>query len=186
MAIAAAAVVLAGCSALGVVQPAGDDLREWSAVPLPADPALTARAQASCGGGPAGPRLPFLFQDRRTPRSAVVAFGAGGEYELCSVSVGSGGGFGIGGSGIGVPDPVTISTAPVTLGNAAVLLVEGTVSRAATRVEVLRADGAVVQASLGGGRWAAWWPGDVAVVRAVAYDADGTEIGRAVPPELGP
>ena len=182
----AVAFVCGGCGLLfGAVGRPGDDFSDWSRLPLPPDPALNAEAQQTCGGEPGRPRLPLLFQDRRTAESAIVVFGNADEYAMCSVSHGGGGRFGAGVAEIGGNPPAafSISASRTQLGNSQLTLVDGRVGPAAAGVRVLRDDGVIVEASVGGGRWLAWWPTDSDPVRAVAYDSSGAEIARAEAPE---
>jgi hypothetical protein len=180
----AVALVSGGCGLLaGAVGRPPDDFSGWSRVPLPPDAALDAEAQQTCRSDPAGPPLPLLFQDRRTPQSAIVVFGDADEYHACWASHGGGGGFGSGSSSVGgVPkDELTIGMGRSGVGGVTLTHVDGVLRVPAASVSVLRADGLVVEASFGGGRWLAWWPTDILPVRAIAYDATGNELARAEP-----
>jgi hypothetical protein len=181
--LCAAALIISGCGALfTAIQPAPDDFRDWSPVPLAADPALSAEARESCSGDPNAAPMPLLFQDRRTAKTALVVFGRENDYLMCSVSHAGGGGFGAGGSAIGAPaGDLTIESGEGAIANSAVTVADGRIRVPAAGVRIVRADGLRVEASVGGGRWLAWWPGDSRVVRVVAYDLSGAEVAVAEP-----
>ena len=130
-----AVLVAEGCRLVTLAAPPPDDFSQWSRVPLPPDPALTAKAAAACGQAPQQ-ELPFLVQDRRTPQSAIVLYGDADEYMLCWSSHAGGNAFGSGGMTAGErPAPLTGRVAR-TSGAGAISYAQGAVGLPATRVAI--------------------------------------------------
>lgn len=192
MSVLVALTVLAGCanappSPQMTSQPQGSALGTdgWSAIPMAPDPAFEAAARASClaelGVDPA---LPLLVQDRR--RSDMTALHFEGPDEAVDQMVRrledgtficEGGGGGTSPHVSGVALTVTSWT---EIGDQATeaWLISGHVSPAAVTVRIWRADGIQIQASVGAGRFLAWWKGGQRLALVAAFDATGQEVAR--------
>jgi hypothetical protein len=79
------------------------------------------------------------------------------------------------GPGMGSPSLSVISTS-----NAPVAEMEGLVDRGAARVEIETQSGRVVEATLGGGHFIAWWPTGDQAKRVRAYAPDGSLIDEVM------
>jgi hypothetical protein len=54
---------------------------------------------------------------------------------------------------------------------------DGPAEASVAKVVIARSSGGDVTATVKGGYWVAWWPGDAAFEKATAFAADGSEIG---------
>jgi hypothetical protein len=171
------AALVSGCGAFRQAGPA-DDLRGWSAAPLPIDARLATEALKSSvcrAGEDAGP-VNIVLQDRRTAQSAAFLVAGQGWSGSCLITVANGNGSG---GSRSAPLPALDGALAVDerssggVGSGTATLVGGRAADAVVAVQVVLPSGQVVTASVSGGHWLAWWPGDVQAVQIVALDANG-------------
>jgi len=178
------AVALSGCSVARVEGPQQDDLSTWRNTPLPPSAELGARAadpNGSCSSGPDGERVTVILQDRRTELTAAFLFHGASTFGSCIVTSG----MQSGGSGP-LPGPMD---SPLTIDdNGAGTIVEkdvhelgGRVSPDIVAVTIHVADGRTVEATVGGGYWLAWWPGNVPAQSVTGVDTAGNVIAETAP-----
>jgi hypothetical protein len=170
------AVLSAGCGIARVEQAPRDDFSTWSTTPLPPSGELAAKAadpNGSCTSGTDGERVTLILQDRRTEWTAAFIFRGATSFGSCTVtSQASSGGSGP------LPEALTsaLSIDVDSFGSGATGEVHelgGRVAADVTAVTIALADGRNVTASVGGGHWLTWWPGDVDATSVTGLDAAG-------------
>ena len=153
---------------------AGPDANGWTAVPTAPDPSFLAAAMRICPGL-AGRTLTLLIQDQRGPGGAAFLWTEGdtdfqcfvgradGRDHVQAISAGSGWPPGsplqLTGTDCGPPTVVIGSSGPGT-----------------TAVTIDTASGRTVTASVAGGRFVAWWPGEDDPVAITGTSAGGTAV----------
>lgn len=166
-------IALMGCVAPGA---SADDLKGWQARPLPPDLSLAqfAVGQDVCRAGqPAGFAVRVLLQDRRTEWTAAFLVEGAGFTGSCAVSRGGN----AGGSGRTdgreqfVGSIVVDERSSGSLGQGSGTLLGGRSAAPVATVLIDLPDGRTVEASVGGGYWLAWWPGESSAVRIRALNA---------------
>jgi hypothetical protein len=170
------AVLSAGCGIARVEQAPRDDFSTWSSTPLAPDARLTATAadlSGSCTAGPNGEPVRLLLQDRRTDLTAAFLFRGETTFGSCLVTQGASSG----GSGP-LPEPTSAALSIDVDGfgdftGGVVHELGGRVAAGVTEVTIALADGRTLTASVGGGHWLAWWPGDVRATTVTGMDAAG-------------
>jgi hypothetical protein len=193
-----AAQGLAGCGADATLNASADppspQIGEGgvSLVPLEPDPAFAAAARAEClTQMVADPNMPLVVHDQRRADLAAFRFEGTTEYLVQLVerrgntficSEGGGGGLpGISGVALTITDWQIIGE-----GEAEGWMVSGYVDPNATQVRIRRVAGPELLASVGGGRFVAFWIGPSDVSSMTAFDRTGREIARVDDPmELG-
>jgi hypothetical protein len=176
-ALALAASLAAGCQVFGQAGPI-EDLHDWSAVPLAADQRLATEALKSsvCRVGDDNARPTILLQDRRTAMSAAFLVAGANWSGSCLITVANGGSGG-GGRGAALAPLagrlVVDERSSGGLGSGSATLLGGRAADDVATIQVVLPSGQVVSASVGGGHWLAWWPGDVEASRVVALDSTG-------------
>jgi hypothetical protein len=181
-------------------------LASWSAIPTAVDPALVSAVIASChrpieSDASAEERafqetlqvLPKVAVDQRGTAAAVLFAERQPEGVASMVCLGAADGSGVvrtlgSGGGVGVQEapasgPLRLfgTTSIWSSGGTRLTSAEGSVEPEVTEVMVSRKGGSDVMATISGGFWLAWWPGDPEVVTVRAFAADGSEIARAKP-----
>jgi hypothetical protein len=155
----------------------------WSTRPASPNPSLLAEAPGRCGlqASALGDGHSFI-QDRRGS-AAAFAFLDGRELTTCLLLTDPKSGFraaAYGGSRVADTDePLEVDSglsAPDTANAPGITILVGRVSSAVQRVEVARADGVVVQASVGRGLFLAWWPHAIAAKSVTALAEGGVVI----------
>lgn len=160
----------------------------WTAVPLPQDSTIIARAEAACGSGgtngkapgmgPIDEGLPLSVVDARV-NTAIAFFTDGHRFATCQFSWGSDGTVGSAVSGQGVLASSDASSVDVLTGESSpgdsskVMLLIGHAGLGATRVTIHLASGIDVTASVGNGYYLAWWPEPQSVVSIETADISG-------------
>jgi hypothetical protein len=172
---AVAALAVAACASSPVV--GEDPLTTWQARPLPPDPALDAAAKASlaCKADQAG-ELTVVLQDRRTASSAAVLTSGQGFSGSCLVTLG--GGASGGSARVAALDVLTTAIAVDErstggLGSGTATLLGGRSQPAVARVQIVFPDGGIIDASVDGSHWLAWWPGGQQPAHVLAFDTTG-------------
>lgn len=180
--VAFAALVASGCGAFRQA-PVIDSLRDWSAVPLAPDPALVNEAVdgSTCHfGHDSSAPIQVVLQDRRTPTTAAFIVTQPGWLGSCLLPKGTGAtAGGVRKTPLPAMDRAIVidESSSGTIGDAVVGVASGRGIEAITAVELDLLDGRVVTASVGGGHWLAWWPGEVRIQRLVARrSGDGAVI----------
>jgi hypothetical protein len=165
-----------------VTQPLGRPqaaFASWTAVPGVPDPALAAAAEEDCRQVPS-PRsrtpsfshLPLVAQDQRG-QAALMLFSDGDAVALCLIlpdrtkSVSAGQRTPL----HGTVEILTAIRADRTESETATLL--GQVADTVATVEIVRDDGLVIEATVSGGFFLAWWPGPAEAGEVRAYDVSG-------------
>lgn len=144
----------------------------WTADPTGADPAFLDTAREQCLGFEPSADGGLVLQDQRGPDGAAFLFRGTGEA-TCLVLRAPGGALeataATWSSAPGLPTgPIDVRV--FTQG--AVSAATGWVDPRAGTVELETADGVALRATIGGGRFVAWWPGpdEPAVIRAMRPD----------------
>ena len=179
-AVALLALVFAACR--GSVGPDLDTLAGWQARPLAPDAQLAQHAsqQEACRSGQLdGVLVRVLLQDRRTESTAAFLVAGPGFTGSCLVSL-QGGNAG-GGSTDVAPAPlmgaiVVDEQSSGTVGAGTGSLIGGRIAANLAAVRIELSSGLAVEASIGGGHWLAWWPGDATALRITALDAGGSAV----------
>jgi hypothetical protein len=180
-----AAAAVSGCWVTRVEGPPQDDFSTWSITPLPPSVELATQAadpNGSCTAGPEDERVTVILQDRRTEWTAAFIFRSATTFGSCIVtSQASSGGSGP------LPAPMrsalSIDVNGVGTGSGGdIHELGGRVAADVTAVTISLADDRTVTASLGGGHWLAWWPGDAGATNVTGLDAAGqVVVEEAVP-----
>jgi hypothetical protein len=174
-----AAAAVSGCWVTRVEGPPQDDLSTWSNTPLPPSVELASQAadpNGSCTAGPDGERVTVILQDRRTEWTAAFIFRGATTFGSCIVtSQASSGGSGP------LPEPMrsalSIDVNGFGTGSSGdIHELGGRVAADVTAVTISLADGRTVIASVGGGHWLAWWPGDADATNVTGLDAAGQAV----------
>jgi hypothetical protein len=183
----AAAVLLAGCGeaaesslpVAGVTEIAGP----YQAEPYRAfDQALVRKLEDECAASVADGRLELALADGRGGgRILLVYSGPEGMSAECSASIGADGEVFVDGSGSssgsGGPDPAPNDVLPSSGGSSggpsSWSYLHGVVGSDIARVVIRLADDTPIEASVGSGRFAVWWPGEAQPARILGYDGDG-------------
>jgi hypothetical protein len=175
VAVAGAAVILAGCAALlpsvspSASRPEGD--MAWSRVAIPPDLVLAHDAYKAC----VEPRtipvpLPLIVQDQRGPGAAFFVWGDATSVISCLAVRQSGLIHGV----VGIDSPLTVGhTLAATLytnGSPHVMIGD---TGPGTHVVVQLADGTSFEASTGRGLFGAWWPQAAPAVALRSFDNAG-------------
>jgi len=171
-----AAAAVSGCWVARVEGPPQDDLSTWSSTPLPPSADLASQAadpRRSCTAGPDGEPVTVILQDRRTEWTAGFLFSGATTFGSCIVTSGASSG----GSGP-LPDPMRSGLSIDVIGfgtgpSSDLHELGGRIAADVTAVTISLADGRTVIASVGGGHWLAWWPGDVDATNVAGLDAAG-------------
>ena len=171
----------------------------WTAVPLPQDSAILARAEEVCGHGatngkspgtgPIDAGLPLSVVDARG-NTAVAFFTDDHRYSACQFWWGSDGVVGSVMSWQGVLvssdasslDVLTAQTSPGESDKA--LLLIGHTGPSAARVTIQLGSGREVEASIGHGYYLAWWPEPEQVITIDAADSSGKTLHVLERPEF--
>lgn len=177
--LAVVSVLLGGCALLlPAPQPTG--IRGWTTAPTPPDPEFAAVAERQCLSFPDAPGT-LVIQDQRGPDGALFLFEDGDRRASCMVLrhprgalLSDGGGYGTG------PWQGGLHLYEVSTGHMAngLVITEhlGTVPAGTSTVEIETEDGGVVQATVAGDRFGAWWPSDEDSVSVRSLDVSGTVI----------
>jgi hypothetical protein len=194
LALAALASLLAG-ALIWTQAPTGTAssvFASWQRVPTAADPSLLQWALQNCpitsdraiqALGRAYPTT-LVLQDQRG-KAAYFVFAEGDDFSTClgADPQGRGGMAKSGGSFIHPGDPIEWSGGIQGWGDQSWIDVVGRAPGAA-RVEIVRTDGVVVEASVHSPIFAAWWPGKARIAEIRALGADGQVVAnlKSFPP----
>ena len=177
LALAALASLLAG-ALIWVQAPSGTAssvFASWQRVPTAADPSLLRWALQNCPITGALRTYPttLVLQDQRG-KAAYFVFVEGDDFSTClgADPQGRGGMAKSGGSFIHPGDPIEWSGGISGWGDESWIDVVGR-APGADRVEIVRTDGVVVEASVHSPIFAAWWPGKAWIAEIRALGADG-------------
>jgi hypothetical protein len=119
------------------------------------------------------------LQDRRSPGRAAFLFADGSSTVECFLTVGSEGRTSVEGAGSSDADPPLGKLEITRLANGpGITLVRGSVPPDSATVRILLADGTEVFASVGLGRFLAWWPDSRRPMRIQAIAATGETISE--------
>ena len=162
-------------------------------MPLAPDPAFEAAARNQClADFGADASIPLIIQDRRRDDLAALYFESPAEVVELLVRRNGDGTFRCESGGGGSPPFVRGVALAVTswtnIGDETsdAWLISGHVDPRATRVVLRLADGLAIEASVGPGRFVAWWETPRELVLVAALDGTGREIARVDDPlELG-
>ena len=185
----AAALLLTGCGdssesslpVAGVAELSGPYLSE----PFRAfDQALLQKAEDACATMNTDPGLELVLADGRGGgRLFLVYDGPNGASAECFATVEANGtvvadSAGASSGGMEIPGPREIrpSSGGSSGGPGAWSYLHGSVGSEISRVVIELADGSRLTASSGGGRFAAWWPGERISVRMLGYDEAGNQV----------
>jgi hypothetical protein len=190
------AVLLAGFLLLRPDGSAVQPVDAWTAVPLPQDSVLIARAEATCGNGVVSDKtlasrpidfgLPFSVVDGRG-NGAVALFTDGTNNATCRFYWDRSGTVGSATSSYGRFTSTDSSRLDFLIGaggSDSFDMVIGHSGTLATTVDVELESGADVTASLGHGFYLAWWPERGKILRIVARDATGAISGELDQPHF--
>ena len=182
------AATLGGCGVLGGVTTGGTTETatsgfvgpatvpmDWAPVPIPPNAALAQEARRVCvdSGAAAEAQLrQLIIQDQRAADGALLVWDAGSLVVTCLVSRGPGGALTVSGMGSATSGPPGPALAAGLTAGGPPTVVVGAAGRG-TRVQLELSDGTTVTASVGGGRFAAWWPSNATVVRVRSFDNSG-------------
>jgi hypothetical protein len=188
--------IAAGCSTFAVERYARtEDIRgPWRAEPLSVDPATVAAGGKVCDdvrtpirGDVAFDRLAAV-DARGTGLITMLFTGAGSAFVQCELRVDAAGDLStVGGWAekaegpklLLAPDGLMIVRAGGMLGGADLASnVTGRIGQAVASVRVVFAAGPVIQASIGGGWFTAWWPNPDMGFIVEAYDVTGKKIAE--------
>lgn len=172
---------------------------DWQATPMPLDPAVVVAAERACraegvpAGAPAGapglqgitPAHTLRVADARGEGIITLIFASPNGSATCLREIGDGVLLpGSGGSTSGgdaplplEPDEVRVTGSSSMGGAEMQSTVEGEVGANVAFVRIV-VDGVPIDASVGGGWFTAWWPGEQAEFRVEGYDAAGTRIAE--------
>jgi hypothetical protein len=182
LALAALASLLAG-ALIWVQAPSGTAssvFASWQRVPTAADPSLLRWALQNCPITGALRTYPttLVLQDQRG-KAAYFVFAEGDDFSTClgADPQGRGGMAKGGGSFIHPGDPIEWSGGISAWGDESWIDVVGR-APGADRVEIVRTDGVVVEASVHSPIFAAWWPGKAWIAEIRALGADGQVIAN--------
>ena len=184
LALAALASLLAG-ALIWVQAPSGTAssvFASWQRVPTAADPSLLQWALQNCPitGAPRTYPNTLVLQDQRG-KAAFFVFAQGNDFSTClgADPQGRGGMFKSGGSFTHPGDPIEWSGGIQGWGPPDESWID-VVGRApgADRVEIVRTDGVVVEASVHSPIFAAWWPGKARIAEIRALGADGQVVAN--------
>lgn len=188
LALAALASLLAGAF-IWTQAPTGtapSAFASWQRVPTAPDPRLTEWALQNCliTGAPRPYPTTLVLQDQRG-KAAFFLFADGDDFSTCLGADPLGGGaWGKGGGSFTHPgDPIEWAVGIQGAGDQSWIDVEGR-APGATRVEIVRTDGVVVEASVLSPLFAAWWPGTAWISEIRALGADGQVLAslKSFPP----
>lgn len=147
----------------------------WQRVPTPADPSLLRWALQNCPITGALRTYPttLVLQDQRG-KAAFFLFAEGDDFSTClGADPQSRGGMAKAGGSFTHPgDPIEWSGGIQGWGDQSWIDVVGR-APGATRVEIVRTDGVVVEASIRSPLFAAWWPGKAWITEILALGANG-------------
>jgi hypothetical protein len=158
----------------------------WQRVPTAADPFLLQWALQNCPitGVPGTHPTTLVLQDQRG-KAAYFVFADGDDFSTClGADPRGGGGMAKGGGSFTHPgDPIEWAGGIQGWDDQAWIDVVGRAPGAA-RVEIVRTDGVVVEASVHSPLFAAWWPGRAWVTEIRALGADGQVLAslKSFPP----
>ena len=158
----------------------------WQRVPTAADPSLLQWALQNCPITDALRTYPttLVLQDQRG-KAAFFVFADGDDFSTCLGADPQGrGGMAKGGGSFTHPgDPIEWSSGIQGWGDQSWIDVVGR-APGATRVEIVRTDGVVVEASIRGPLFAAWWPGKPGIAEIRALGANGEVLAslKSFPP----
>jgi len=160
----------------------------WTAVPLPQDSTVIARAEGACGHGstsgkalgtgPIDEGLPLSVVDARV-NMAVAFFTDGHRYATCQFSWRNDGTIGWAISALGGLVSSDASSVDVLTGDSSsedpskLTFLVGHAGQGATRVTIHLASGTDVTASVGNGYYLAWWLEPESVVSIETADSSG-------------
>ncbi|MDQ2965382.1 MAG: hypothetical protein M3R57_06005 [Chloroflexota bacterium] len=195
-ALLAASWIAAACSTFAVERYArNEDIRgPWRPEPLSVDPKTVAAAEAACddartrfGADVAGDRL-AAFDARGSGLITMIFSGAGSAFMQCELRMDAGGDLSMTGGWAEKAEGPDLLLAPdrLTIVHAGGLLsgvdlasnVVGRVGPAITSVRLVFGAGPIVQASIGGGWFTAWWPNPDMGFVVEAYDVTGKKIAE--------
>jgi hypothetical protein len=188
LALAALGSLLAGAF-IWMQAPAGTApsvFASWQRVPTAADPSLLQWALQNCPITDALRTYPttLVLQDQRG-KAAFFVFADGDDFSTCLGADPQGrGGMAKGGGSFTHPgDPIEWSSGIQGWGDQSWIDVVGR-APGATRVEIVRTDGVVVEASIRGPLFAAWWPGKPGIAEIRALGANGEVLAslKSFPP----
>jgi hypothetical protein len=186
-ALAVLALVASGCVAFRQGQ-VTDNLQSWSAIPLAPDERIATEAIKSnvCHATDVAGPVSVVLQDRRTVLTAAFLVAGPGWTGSCLLTLANGNAIGSSGNLASLPamgQAVALDeSANGGVGDGNASLAGGRSIDAVVAVSVELVDGRVVTASVGGGHWLAWWPGDVAITQLVATGADGAVLASIEDP----
>jgi hypothetical protein len=190
LALAALGLLLAGAF-IWVQAPTGTApsvFASWQRVPTAADPSLLQWALQNCPitGAPRTYPNTLVLQDQRG-KAAFFVFAQGNDFSTClgADPQGRGGMSKSGGSFTHPGDPIEWSGGIQGWGppDQSWIDVVGR-ARGATRVEIVRTDGVVVEASVSSQLFAAWWPGRAWITEIRTLGANGEVLAslKSFPP----
>jgi hypothetical protein len=169
----------------------------WQEVPFAIDPAVVAAADPTCRDPKLGMRnagVPLVLVDARGGGAMYLLYANASSESECFVvldvngSVANRGGGSststVGGAALPVLAANEIQSGgggsqSGDLPGQTMSFASGRAGAAITRVEVILIDNKVLQASLNGGWFAAWWPTDRPVKLLRGYDGSGTLVGTS-------
>jgi hypothetical protein len=190
-------MIAAGCGEGEIVEPPLHDLAEpWQARPFAVNPAVTADAELVCRDPMLGmipPGTSLLLVDARGANRLFLLFGGPAADAQCILDRDAAGRLRSNGGGSSngpaQPGPGAGEVIVTTSGSQSSMGVQGApdtinfvVGRAGANVaavEVGLSTGESLQASLGRGWFAAWWPGEVGHGAVRGYDAGGRPLGTS-------
>lgn len=158
----------------------------WQRVPTAADPSLLGWALQNCPISGTLRTYPttMVLQDQRG-KAAFFVFAEGDDFSTClgADPQGRGGMAKSGGSFTHPGDPIEWSGGIQAWGDQSWIDIVGR-APGATRVEVVRTDGVVIEASISSPLFAAWWPGRAWITEIRALGAHGEVLAslKSFPP----
>jgi hypothetical protein len=164
----------------------------WQMEPVPLDPGLISAAEQACQAStaPPGPRTVAILHDERGLGLDTSVWTGQGRLAWCQViGDGDGGATWItGGTGTRVIerlDPAAIQAEGwglvSRLPGPPRAFISGFVGAGIPRVRIDLADGSSIYATVAGGAFYGWWPGESEPLALVAEDANGSAIGTFTP-----
>lgn len=190
----AASWIVSGCAVgSGGIATSQELQGPWRPEPLVLDPATISAGQRACLARPGDVTVlagRFVAVDARGGNRLFLLFDSDfGDFSACELRMDAAGNLsfvGSSGMGNGAPFQALAPGAVVITGSdggrnggADWVSVTGRVGAAVAAVRVLAPGGPTVRASVGGGWFAAWWPGSQSGFTVEAFDATGEKIGDA-------
>jgi hypothetical protein len=157
----------------------------WQPVPTTPDAALADAASAVCGAAKDElPGMRMIGQDQRGSAAAIV-FAGNGQLSICLVTRDKAGKVVATASGLTRLEPRASSLSvdsglsqPETSNFPGLTIVAGRVGGDVSSVEVARADGVLVSATVTSGYFLAWWPTTDEIARVTAKDKRGGPVAE--------